>query len=309
MPAALAGPGEIDFVTAPWKQAFLRFIDTIREDALVASPFVGHQPVELLCHELERRHIAKSVRLCLITNLSPVNLQYGSLDPQVLILLVESLPRAQVVHLGGLHAKVYVADSRMAIVTSANLTEGGIAHNYEFGVCLLNADHVSRVRQHLEAYAKLSVVLQPDELRHIARATEQVRALSRRAQKSVGRQIDQAMNGIREQLFRARWRAAEAQAALKRQLMPGVRPTSESQVFSSTVLHLLAQHGRMTTKEIHPLVRSLHPDLCDDTVDRVIDGVHFGKRWKHMVRNAQQYLKRAGMIAYDGRYWELREPQ
>lgn len=195
----------------------------------------------MLCRELERRHIAKSVQLCLITNLSPVNLQYGSLDPQALILLLESLPRAQVVHLGGLHAKVYVADSRMAIVTSANLTEGGITHNYEFGVCLLNADHVSRVRQHLEAYAKLSVVLQTDELRHIARATEQVRALSRRAQKSVGRQVDQEMNEVREQLFRARWRTAKAQAALKKQLVPGTRPTSESQVFSNTILHLAAR--------------------------------------------------------------------
>ncbi|MCX7838180.1 MAG: hypothetical protein N2559_01805, partial [Anaerolineae bacterium] len=38
---------------------------------------------------------------------------------------------------------------------------------------------------------------------------------------------------------------------------------------------------------------------------QVINGVHFGKRWKHMVRNAQQSLKKRGVINYDGRRWFL----
>lgn len=115
------------------------------------------------------------------------------------------------------------------------------------------------------------------------------------------------MNQVRGQLFRARLRVAEAQAAVEKRLVPRSRPTSESQIFASTILHLLAPDRRMTTREIHPLVKALHPDICDDDVDRVIDGVHFGKRWKHMVRNAQQYLKRAGRIAHDGRYWRLKD--
>jgi hypothetical protein len=40
----------------------------------------------------------------------------------------------------------------------------------------------------------------------------------------------------------------------------------------------------------------------------VIDGQRFGKRWKHDVRNAQQYLKRQGIIVFDGRKWQLAEP-
>jgi len=31
-------------------------------------------------------------------------------------------------------------------------------------------------------------------------------------------------------------------------------------------------------------------------VDRVIEGRHFGKRWKHQVRSAQQHLKAAGLV-------------
>jgi len=50
-------------------------------------------------------------------------------------------------------------------------------------------------------------------------------------------------------------------------------------------------------------VQQIHPDLCDDTIDRVIDAVHFGKKWKHYVRNAQQALKRKGLIDFDGQRW------
>jgi hypothetical protein len=37
----------------------------------------------------------------------------------------------------------------------------------------------------------------------------------------------------------------------------------------------------------------------------VINGQQFGKRWKHAVRNAQQYLKRSGQIVFDGMRWSL----
>lgn len=57
--------------------------------------------------------------------------------------------------------------------------------------------------------------------------------------------------------------------------------------------------------ELHPLIQRLQPDLCDDSIDRVIEGVHFGKKWKHHVRSAQQFLKRQGRIRYDGARWHL----
>lgn len=74
-------------------------------------------------------------------------------------------------------------------------------------------------------------------------------------------------------------------------------------IFSDTVLYLLEQKGPLRTVELHPLVQQIHPDLCDDTIDRVIDSVHFGKRWKHYVRNARQALERKGIIDFDGQRW------
>lgn len=86
--------------------------------------------------------------------------------------------------------------------------------------------------------------------------------------------------------------------------------------FELTLTHLPSVHAKvyvadykmLRTEELHPLIQLLHPDLCDDSVDRVIDGVHFDKKWKHCVRNAQQYLKRNGEIQFDGSRWHLISP-
>jgi hypothetical protein len=59
----------------------------------------------------------------------------------------------------------------------------------------------------------------------------------------------------------------------------------------------------MPTVQLHKLISELHPDLCDDSVDRVIEGENFGKKWKHAVRTAQQNLKKKGEIANSEGVW------
>jgi hypothetical protein len=51
--------------------------------------------------------------------------------------------------------------------------------------------------------------------------------------------------------------------------------------------------------------QEIHPDLCDDDVDRVIHGVRFGRKWKHAVRTAQQQLKRNRSIELQDGQWAL----
>jgi hypothetical protein len=81
---------------------------------------------------------------------------------------------------------------------------------------------------------------------------------------------------------------------------------SVTSVFERTTSYLLRRNGPLSTRELHPLIQQIHPDLCDDTVDRVIDGVHFGKRWKHWVRTAQHHLKSRGEIELHEGKWRLR---
>jgi hypothetical protein len=76
-------------------------------------------------------------------------------------------------------------------------------------------------------------------------------------------------------------------------------------VFARTIQYVLTSHGPMSTARLHPIIRAIHPDLCDDSVDRVIDGKRFGKKWKHAVRTAQQQLKKRGVVCYEDGSWRL----
>ncbi|MEA3311361.1 MAG: hypothetical protein U9Q76_03990, partial [candidate division WOR-3 bacterium] len=79
---------------------------------------------------------------------------------------------------------------------------------------------------------------------------------------------------------------------------------STQSVFKRAILYVL-ERGALRTVDLHPIIQNLHPDLCDDSIDRVINGMHFGKKWKHHVRSTQQALKREGKIRYDGEKWHL----
>jgi len=75
-------------------------------------------------------------------------------------------------------------------------------------------------------------------------------------------------------------------------------------LFAEAIIYVLSQ-GPIPTEQLYPKVQTLLPDLCDDEIELVINGRRFGKRWKHAVRNAQQYLKRSGQIEFDGAQWSL----
>jgi len=76
-------------------------------------------------------------------------------------------------------------------------------------------------------------------------------------------------------------------------------------VFADTILYLLTHNGPMATVDLHTAVQMIHPDLCDDTIDRIIDGKRFGKKWKHAVRSAQQRLKQQDAIVLEDGKWKV----
>ncbi len=161
----------------------------------------------------------------------------------------------------------------------------------EYGVALAVERTVTEVRSDLENYSKLGAKIPINEIATIAEEMRDLTVSYREAQNSVRKQAQRAfkelLESTRVQLLRYRAKDRTTQA-----------------IFSETIKFLLAK-GPLRTQELHPLVQLLHPDLCDDSIERVIDGVRFGKRWKHYVRNAEQHLKRQGEIRLDGQLWYL----
>ena len=128
----------------------------------------------------------------------------------------------------------------------------------------------------LQAFATVA-----GELRDMREAAE--RSLKSR----IRREFDRRMREIDDDLLCARAAGRTAHA-----------------IFADAIRHLLRRKP-MTTVEINQTIRSIHPDLCDDNIDRVINGQHFGKKWKHAVRTAQAFLRRKGEIRLENDKWQL----
>jgi phosphatidylserine/phosphatidylglycerophosphate/cardiolipin synthase-like enzyme len=276
-----------------WKEKLASLVQCASEHVLVSSPFVSRRGVDFLIDHLPHS-IQQGGSIQVLANLSPKNIVQGATEPESLQKLNESVSNTIIHHLPGLHAKVYVADTKEAILTSGNLTAGGLEQNYEYGVTTSDAEAISVIRADLEEYAGLGARVQEDELQSYIEAAQNVRSTFREQEES---QAEAAQQKFEKAL-------AEAKDELVRLRLQG---NSTNATFGKTILYLLRRKGPMTTKELHPHIQRIHPDLCDDSIDRVVAGENYGKRWKHQVRAAQSTLKQRGDIVLKNGKWRLSE--
>ena len=80
-----------------------------------------------------------------------------------------------VIHLPALHAKVFIADYKLAIITSGNLTHGGLSGNYEYGVSLRIPELVQEVRFDFILAIRLGAPLTVEEIDDFATETAELR--------------------------------------------------------------------------------------------------------------------------------------
>ena len=125
-------------LTTPWKNELLELVSKSKKSIKITSPFIK----ENICNELLAAK-RKDTSLDLITSFKLMNIYSGSLDISALenILnsngLVRNYPR--------LHSKIYLFDDEEVIITSGNLTNGGLMSNYEYGVYSNDSSLVSQV--------------------------------------------------------------------------------------------------------------------------------------------------------------------
>jgi phosphatidylserine/phosphatidylglycerophosphate/cardiolipin synthase-like enzyme len=143
-----------------------------------------------------------------LTNLRPESVLNGSTDVEALAMLSKGLPRFELVHLPSLHAKVYVADNTVAVVTSANLTQPGIAANLEYGVEFTDRLAVQEIRRDFQDYASLGAPVSPRDIDAILRETEELREAFTRKERSSREQARRA--------FYERLKAAQVQLLRQR---------------------------------------------------------------------------------------------
>ena len=280
----------VEMLPSPWEHHFETLLRGCHSSLIVCSPYISRGPCERLVRCLHRAG-TDSPTVQIVTDLSTDNLLSGATDAGALLVLMESLPAVFVRYLPRLHAKVYVRDDAEAVVTSGNMTDGGLTRNHELGLRVLDPVVVATIRAHVGRLAGLGAAVPIAELRTVAEAATDLRRRWRAAEASARKDVKEAFDN----------RVGEVKDALL-----GIRVTGRSinAIFTDTILFLL-RNGPMETPDINREVQRIHPDLCDDAVDRVINGQRFGKKWKHAVRIAQSHLKDKGAITLSQKKWSL----
>jgi phosphatidylserine/phosphatidylglycerophosphate/cardiolipin synthase-like enzyme len=87
--------------------------------------------------------------------------------------------------LPSIHAKVYVADERLAVVTSANMTRGGLLNNLEYGIEVDDINLVRRIKLDITEYAGLGTRIDQVKLKFLSQISSDLNHIRAEAEKSV----------------------------------------------------------------------------------------------------------------------------
>lgn len=276
---------------SPWKNEFIDIISETEDELFISSPYVNIGGVKILSDSVQTK---SGVEVSLITNLTTQNIVNGATEPKALLELYKQFGQVKISSLGRLHAKVYLIDNMIGVITSANLTRGGLVNNFEYGVLIEDKTIISAIKEDMTKYYSLGNILGKDLLEHVSE--ESIKLSSIR---------DKTKDFIKEtklaELLKKSTDALDTEL-LKNRIKDG---KTVNEIFSDTILYILKKKGPLNTKELQPSIQLIHPDICDDFIDRVIDGQHFGKKWKHSLRNAQQSLKKKGLIYLEEGKWRL----
>ena len=267
---------KVELLAKNWSSDFKDFLSAARKEIMISSPFINSRGVDFLL-EVGSKDCAVTV----LTNLSCNNVAKGVTDPGSVASIFNKFKGVRVSSVENLHAKVYIIDGTKAIVTSANLTNGGIYSNLEYGVLFNNVDIVQAIHNDLGQYFSLGNVFDEVFLHEISKIQKNIERVAKKESREY--------NAINELLLENRVKEGR----------------TINGIFSETIVYLLEKHGALSTSDLNGRIERMHPDICDDTVDRVINGQHFGKKWKHLVRGAQQSLKRQNKIILEEGLWKL----
>ena len=129
---------KIKIVTNPAIDIFLDLVRTSQEQFL-SSPFVKASIAKMI---LDNKPADATISF--LTSYKLSNFYRSSSDLAALSQFVENDIRVR--NYSKLHAKTYIFDTERAIITSANLTVGGLQNNYECGLLIEDSDTVNQLK-------------------------------------------------------------------------------------------------------------------------------------------------------------------
>lgn len=233
-----------DLLRSPWSPQFDALLESASTSLVICSPYIGRGP----CQRVKNRLAAadpNAIRVRILTDLSRDNILSGATDVAALAGILDDCSTAEIRFLPSLHAKVYVADERRAIVTSGNFTDAGLLRNFEYGVSIEDPALVQIIRTDVLQYAALGSPINRAELNVLAIAVRDLLELQKSAERSLKSklrsELGRRLRAIDHDLLRTRAAGRTAHA-----------------IFGDAILHLLKK-GPLATTELNRAIQKSIP--------------------------------------------------
>jgi len=136
----------MELLRTPWKTRLLDLVKQAKQSVKITSPYVKAN----ICQEIIEAK-SNDTKLELITSFQLPRIYNGSLDLAGVEHILEN--DGVVKNYSRLHSKIYIFDDVKAIVTSSNLTNGGLITNFEYGVLI---EEINLVRKIVDDFINLS---------------------------------------------------------------------------------------------------------------------------------------------------------
>ena len=115
-----------EIINSPWEKTFVRLLRKATATVYLASPFIKSQTASLIT-----QNIANGIDFRYINSFKLAYFHNGASDLDALSILMKDNCKQK--NVPNLHAKLFIFDDA-AIITSGNLTPGGLKNNLEYGI-------------------------------------------------------------------------------------------------------------------------------------------------------------------------------
>lgn len=113
---------EIELIKSPWENILLDLVEQAEESLRITSPYIKSKPVEKMISAK-----GNDVSIECITSFKLMNYYRKSSDLKALNTILNN--NGIVRNHQPLHSKIYIFDETQAVITSGNLTYGGLNSN------------------------------------------------------------------------------------------------------------------------------------------------------------------------------------
>ena len=127
---------ELTIIKSPWENLFLELIRQSKRKIYLSSPFIKRQTAETIIKNINGNPVVKYIH-----SFKLANFHRGVSDLEALNIFNENNIKQKNIH--NIHAKIFIFDNK-AVITSANLTFGGLRNNIEYGI-LVQGEIVKQV--------------------------------------------------------------------------------------------------------------------------------------------------------------------